>query len=117
MTRLLSSAAVLFAMTLPASADLAKVSDRDTFVDLVAGKVLSRLFVELQVTPDGDIAGRGMQWDVTGDWSWQDGYFCRDLYWGGDELGYNCQEVRAGGDRIRFTSDRGAGESAEFRLQ
>ena len=101
----------------PAFADFEKVSDRDTFLGLVTGKTLSRPFVRLQVTSDGDIDGRGLQWDVTGDWSWQDGYFCRDLYWGGDDLGYNCQEVKANGNRIRFTSDRGSGDSAEFRLR
>lgn len=101
----------------PASAELAKVSDRDQFVQLVTGKTLSRTLVRLTVTPDGQIRGNGAGWDVNGSWSWQDGYFCRDLFWGGDALGYNCQEVRADGQSIRFTSDRGAGDSADFRLR
>ena len=43
--------------------------------------------------------------------------FLWDLFWGGDPLGYNCQEVQVTGESIRFTSDRGAGASAEFRMR
>ncbi|WP_299371419.1 dihydrodipicolinate reductase [uncultured Tateyamaria sp.] len=109
-------AAICFAM--PAMADLTKVQDQDRFVELVQGKTLTRPLVKLTVTPDGRIEGRGARWDVEGTWSWKDGYFCRDLFWGGDALGYNCQQVQATADgRIKFTSDRGAGDSAMFRLR
>ncbi|ETX28467.1 hypothetical protein [Roseivivax isoporae] len=99
-----------------AAADFAPVTDRGDFVDLVVGKTLTRPLVSLSVTEDGAISGTGAGWDVTGQWTWQDGYFCRDLNWGGDDLGYNCQLVTADGDRVRFTSDRGSGQSAGFRL-
>lgn len=101
----------------PAFADFAKVSDRNAFLKLVQGKELSRPLVRLRVTVDGRITGKGAGWDVSGKWVWQDGYFCRDLNWGGDALGYNCQEVAAKGNRIRFTSDKGQGDSADFQLR
>ena len=102
----------------PAWAELRKVESQQEFVTLIQNKTLTRPLVKLTVSPDGRIAGRGARWDVEGSWSWQDGYFCRDLFWGGDALGYNCQEVRATSDgRIKFTSDRGAGDSAMFRLR
>lgn len=100
-----------------AQAELAQITDRNDFVELVQGKKLTRPLVELQVSPDGDISGVGVRWDITGNWSWQNRYFCRDLNWGGDDLGYNCQEVRYDGRKIRFTSDQGAGDSADFRLR
>jgi hypothetical protein len=117
--RLNAIATTLFASSfaMPAAAEFARVDDRDTFIGLIQGKTLTRPFVQLQVSPEGEIMGRGARWDINGDWTWQDGFFCRDLYWGGDDLGYNCQEVRANGDRIRFTADRGAGDSADFRLR
>ena len=98
-------------------ADLAKVQDRTEFVDLVAGKTLTLPLVRLTVKPDGTISGKGARWDVSGNWTWQDGYFCREIFWGGDPLGYNCQEVRFEDGRMRFTSDRGAGASATFRVK
>ena len=100
-----------------ALADLAKIDSRSDFIKLVEGKTLSRPFIKLEVSPAGTITGRGARWDVTGSWSWQEGYFCRDLIWGGDALPYNCQEVRANGTKVRFTSDKGTGDSAEFKLQ
>lgn len=100
-----------------ASAELTKVSKQSEFVRLVSGKTLSRPMVRLIVTDDGNISGKGLKWNVTGHWTWRDGYFCREISWGGDDMGYNCQEVRAKGGRIRFTLDRGKGESAEFRLK
>lgn len=107
----------VFLAASPALAEFAKVDDQSEFLSLVQGKELKRPFVRLRVSAGGDITGQGAAWDVEGNWTWKDGYFCRDLYWGGDALGYNCQEVQAFGDRIRFTSDRGSGDSAEFRLR
>ena len=100
-----------------ASADFAKINDERQFVQVINGKTLTRPLVKLEVDPTGGISGKGMRWAVTGNWSWQNGYFCRDLDWGGTDLGYNCQEVRVNADRIRFTSDRGTGQSAVFRLR
>lgn len=111
----LSAAALLLAG--PAFAEFSKVEDQSEFVSLIQGKELKRPFVKLEVTTSGEISGYGAAWPVTGNWTWDNGYFCRDLFWGGDPLGYNCQEVQATEDRIRFTSDRGQGDSAEFRLR
>ena len=101
----------------PAWADFQAVKTRSEFLALVSGKTLTRPLVRLQVRPDGRITGRGATWDVTGRWQWKGGYLCRSLNWGGDDLGYNCQEVRVNGNRMRITSDRGSGQSADFRLR
>ena len=61
--------------------------------------------------------GRAFGAPVTGAWTWQGGYFCRDLFWNGDDLGYNCQLVEENGDTLRFTSDQGSGMSADLNLQ
>lgn len=100
----------------PAAADFTRVSDKSEFLRLVSGKTLTRPLIRLQVTTDGRIKGKGARWPVTGGWSWRDGFFCRDLFWGGDPLGYNCQEVRSDDGRIRFTSDKGAGRTAVFQI-
>ena len=109
--------AVFMAMAAPAYAEFSKVEDQGEFVKLVQGKALKRPFVKLEVSANGEISGYGAAWPVSGEWTWNDGYFCRDLFWDGDALGYNCQEVQTTGDRIRFTSDKGAGDSAEFRIR
>lgn len=115
--RFIAFVAALAIVGTSAFAEFAKVDSEDQFVSLISGKELRRPFVRLEVSPQGEISGRGAAWSVTGNWTWQEGYFCRDLFWGGDPLGYNCQEVRTDNNRIRFTSDRGKGDSAEFRLK
>lgn len=114
---LIAAAATMALLPQVAAAELKRIDNKSDFVRLVQGKTLSRPLVKLQVRPDGSIKGRGVRWDVTGSWSWKNGFFCRDLNWGGDDLGYNCQEVRANGSEMRFTSDQGSGDSADFRLR
>lgn len=115
MTAIAALVTVLGAGT--AMAEFAKVLDRAAFIELVTGKTLARPLVRLQVSSEGGISGTGAAWDITGSWTWQDGFFCRDLVWGGDNMGYNCQEVTANDRSIRFTSDKGTGRSADFRLR
>ena len=114
-------AAILAATAAPAVADsYVPVRDQATFVSLVQGKELrNRLYgVRLNVLDNGQIAGAALGWDIEGSWTWQDGYFCREMSWGGDPIPYNCQLVEANGNsQMRFTVDQGAGDSASFRLQ
>ncbi|MEM9350224.1 MAG: dihydrodipicolinate reductase [Pseudomonadota bacterium] len=96
-----------------------KVSSRDAFLEKLAGRDLTiRLYgLSLEVTEDGRIGGRAVGRPVTGAWSWEDGYFCREMLWGQREIPYNCQLVQADGDIMRFTTDRGEGDYADFRLR
>jgi len=96
------------------------ISDEDTFRSLINGKQLNQGFfgITLTLLETGQIKGRAIGRDVTGNWDWQDGYFCRDLIWGDDPLGYNCQLVELKEDgKIRFTSDRGVGDAAAFQMR
>ena len=110
-------AAFAFAVATPAAAEFTKVSSAEEFKNIVSGKTLTRSLVKVKVSPNGSISGRGATWDLSGKWTWKNGYFCRSLEWGGDDLGYNCQEVKASGQKIRFTSDQGSGDSADFSLR
>jgi hypothetical protein len=109
--------AALIIFATPVFADFQQIKSRAAFMALVGGKTLTRPLVKLQVMPDGRIAGMGAVWAVTGNWKWQGAYLCRSLSWGGDDLGYNCQEVTSDGNNVRITSDKGAGQSADFQLR
>ena len=116
-----ATTASLAATALPASAnDFEPVSDLSEFLSLIEGRELRLgLFgVALKVMPDGRIDGTALGDTVTGSWNWQDGFFCRELDWGGTPIPYNCQLVEVRGNRvIRFTVDQGAGDSAQFNLR
>lgn len=120
MPRFLAALFLLLA-SLPASAaEFVRVSDETAFLDLMAGRELriGVVGLALSVNPDGTITGSAAGFDVTGSWTWQDGYFCRQMVWGGTEIPYNCQLVEARGtDVMRFTVDQGAGDAAEFNLR
>lgn len=111
----------LFLTALPAVAEpYTRISDKDAFLGTIAGKELrmGMLGITLEVAPDGNITGRALGWDVTGAWEWQDGYFCREMDWSGYPIPHNCQLVEVRNDReIRFTVDKGTGDSAAFNLR
>lgn len=107
----------LFLTTALATAEPSRVTERAAFEDIVIGRELTMIGVRLTVSADGTIVGTAFGRDVTGQWQWQDGYFCRDLYHGSEDLGPNCQMVTYDGKRIQFTSDRGAGLSAKLKVR
>jgi len=120
MKRAILSLVFAFAAVPAVAESYAPVKDKETFLSLVQGKELRNFFygVRLSVLEKGTIQGSAIGWGIEGTWTWQDGYFCRELSWGGDPIPYNCQLVEArGDDRVRFTVDQGAGDSASFRLQ
>jgi hypothetical protein len=112
-----AATAALVLGALPLRAEFSQITDKSQFMQLIVGKQLTRPLIRLQVTPDGTIRGTGAAREVSGQWSWQSGLFCRDLYWGSRDLGYNCQTVEVRGNTVRFTADRGQGDSADFRVR
>ena len=113
--------AVLVAMlgTAALANDYKPVQDRNTFLSLVDGRELQLGVprVALRVLPDGTITGRALGWDITGKWRWESGFFCREMDWSGYPIPQNCQLVEQRGSELRFTSNKGAGQSAAFRLR
>lgn len=93
------------------------VKDKSAFIEAVKDKTLKRPLIRLEVSEDGKITGRAATLPVTGQWSWEETYFCRDLFWGSRNLGYNCQQVSRKGSKIRFTSDKGEGDFADFTMK
>lgn len=121
MKRLFALAVITAGLAGPALADsFAPIKDRSSFLNIVSGKQLriGLYGLSLNVTPDGQISGEAAGRTVSGNWDWQDGFFCRDMDWGERDIGYDCQLVEAdGSNRMRFTVDRGAGQSATFTIR
>jgi hypothetical protein len=110
--------ALLTTLAAPAmAADYVRVSDRGAFVALVSGKSLTSLGVSLSVSPSGSISGRAFGSTVTGTWTWTGGYFCRTLKAGDRVFARNCQLVQQKPGRIRFTADKGVGDTADLRIR
>lgn len=114
---------MMIASPAAAAEEFQTVTDESGFVELVQGKVLVlhrpfllRNSIKLTVSPQGSIRGIARGDEVTGNWNWRDGYFCREMAWGGDTIPFNCQSVQVNGEQIRFIADQGKGMRADFRL-
>lgn len=94
-----------------------QVIDRSRFVELVQDKSLKRFGVVLIVSPEGQIDGRAFGYDISGQWRWENGYFCRSMSYGSGDVPDNCQMVLERADTLRFISDRGQGDRADLRLR
>ncbi|MDZ7905241.1 MAG: dihydrodipicolinate reductase [Cypionkella sp.] len=103
----------------PSLADFRQIVDERTFLNTLDGRALNiGLFnLAINVLPSGQITGTAVGWDLTGNWEWKDGLFCREIDWSGMAIEYNCQLVETDGAQMRFTSDAGNGRSADFRLR
>ena len=93
------------------------VTDRESFLNLIQGRELTRLGIRLDVLSSGEIDGRAFGRTVSGKWQWNSGYFCRDLFFGSQDLGPNCQLVLVNGNTVRFIADKGSGDSADLILR
>lgn len=100
-----------------ASEGFTPVTDRDEFLELVEGRTLTRLGVRLEVLPDGRIGGRAFGLPVSGQWRWEEGYFCRVMVAGSETIPEDCQAVLRRDDRLRFVAERGAGIHADLWLR
>jgi hypothetical protein len=91
-------------------------SRRGTPSCLVQGRELRRFGIRLTVTPGRTITGTRLRHAGHGAWDWNNGYFCRDLFYGEENLGFNCQLVQVNGETLRFTTDQGQGIYADLTL-
>lgn len=96
----------------------APISVKADFLAQVADRKLRLGMFDLSiiVTSDGIITGTALGWQVAGDWTWEDNLFCRNMDWGGMDIGYNCQLVEIDSNKVRFTADGGRGRAASFTL-
>ena len=100
-----------------AVAETGRITSRDAFVQIVKDRALTTTGIRLNVSPDGRLEGRAFGFAVTGSWSWQGGYFCREMKAGPREIPLDCQLVERLDNTLRFTAQKGKGDTADLRLR
>ena len=117
MLRTLAGLGMILALAAPAAADnFQRIEERERFLAVVEDRDLTRFAITVKVTGEGDIVGRAFGRNVTGDWEWRSGYFCRSILWGERDIGDNCQKVEVRDGTVRFTSDFGTGQFADLKI-
>lgn len=66
---------------------------------------------------DGTLGGNFDGTDVTGTWTWENGFFCREGMLGDFEIEYDCQIIEINGNTMRGTTKQGSGPTVEVILE
>jgi len=89
-----------------------RVETEEMFRQAVADKTLTSEGMRFVIHSDGRITGRIGSSVLTGRWHWRDGYFCRTAELDGEDLGLDCEIIEMLGNRMRYTRDKGNGETS-----
>lgn len=117
-TTLLAASLVSALAATPALGEqFVRITDGERFRSLVEGRELTRFGISLEVTPGGRISGSGFGYDVTGQWQWREGLFCRDMAYGDNSIAHDCQVVAKRDETLRFVAERGDGDYADFDIE
>ncbi len=77
-----------------------QITNAEEFVELVAGKTLTRRNISFTVYADGTIQGNYNGREMVGTWEWVGDAFCRSLT--SPRQGYGCQKITSDGENARF---------------
>ena len=66
---------------------------------------------------DGTLGGNFDGTDVTGTWTWENSFFCREGMLGDFVIEYDCQIVEINGNIMRAARNQGSGETVEVILE
>lgn len=115
-TLIIGGVAGLFLGGTQAMAD--QVKTRQQFIDEVAGKKLVQDDAWVIVSPDGTVEGAGPNGGkISGAWSWDDGFYCRDITINGVAEPRDCQRVVLDGNTVSFVHDKGEGISVDWTIE
>lgn len=66
---------------------------------------------------DGSIRGFYKGKFVSGEWSWEGEYYCRNVMIDTRDLGHDCQVVTVSGNKLTYIRKKGAGQTSTFELR
>ncbi len=98
------------------SAEPVILTTEAAFRAAIVGKTMGFDGSTFTVNADNTVSG---PWDgsgITGTWSWEDPYWCRDIAIGGVDRGSDCQIWAVSGSSATVTRDRGNGSSFTYSL-
>ncbi|MEM7642256.1 MAG: dihydrodipicolinate reductase [Pseudomonadota bacterium] len=107
---------LLLSLPVPAQA-FERITSRDTFLSLVEGRRLVGDGVSLEVQGNGQITGRGLGLQVSGNWDWENSLFCRTLRTAVRNFPRDCQTVQRRGEILRFQANGGDGDIADLQIR
>lgn len=89
-----------------------RVETAEMFRQYCADKVLTSEGMTFTIHSDGRISGCVGNGRLSGAWYWRDRFFCRTAKLDGEELGLDCEIIEIRGNQMRYTRDKGKGETS-----
>ena len=86
-----------------------RITTKKEYITKVVGKKLTSGNGVVYSHKDGTLTGYFGEKEMTGTWTWEEGYWCRTVIIGGREFPHDCQVVTVLGDKLTFIRDRGEG--------
>ncbi|MCK0097739.1 dihydrodipicolinate reductase [Yoonia sp. F2084L] len=93
-----------------------RINNVGMFCEQITGKHLTSGGLEFVIYPDGRISGTADGQKFSGSWVWRDGFFCRKAELEGKDLGVDCEVIEISNDQMRYTRDKGMGDSAVVEI-
>lgn len=112
-------ACIIAALTMGATSAMAEeIKTKDEFLEQIGGRKLVQGDNWVMLTLDGKVEGQGpKKGKITGTWTWQGPYYCRDITIDGVTLPHDCQAVTKKGDTVTFTHKKGDGVSVSWTIK
>ncbi|MDU8928740.1 hypothetical protein RXV86_15215 [Alisedimentitalea sp. MJ-SS2] len=103
-----------------ALAEFTRIETSEQFNDQVVGRVITFSVGTTLIHADGTTEGsltKPQEVDYTGTWTWEDGFYCRNLVIDGDETGVICMQVEVDGNNLRLIRDKGEGRAYSATME
>ena len=94
-----------------------RIDTRAEFIDIFADKVLLGEDLRFTIHSSGDITGQAGGQDFFGSWYWEDGFFCRAVSSGEEDLGLDREVIERRGRHMRYTRQMGQGNSSVVAIE
>lgn len=94
-----------------------RVTTEQEYRDAVVGKKFGNKHGYFVVHEDGTFTGEFSGKKMTGEWTWEDEFFCRSGKLGTRKIKHDCHAVFLEGDKLTGHRKKGKGKKVTYRLQ
>lgn len=96
-----------------------RITTKEQYIELVAGRAAKSKGSDFSSTAlaDGTLTSTGGSKKLSGTWTWEEGYFCREGTIGSEPLERDCQIIEIAGDSLKVNRNKGEGESVILKLK
>ena len=94
-----------------------QITTEKEFRAKVVGKKLITERGNVTIQADGSLTGQLGGKEVSGEWTWDDGYYCRSVAFGNRQLRDDCQMVTIVGKEVTFYRKKGYGDGFVYYLE